>query len=263
MIFQCKSSNTHTTTMYSRSPYKVIPQPLFSEYTMNGQIPILHTWIDGRNELTVENWTHEYVYSFMQNYSLENIKNNSYKDEPYPNATQWIFTALKKYNITHQHVAVIGSVTPWIEAMLLNLNNRVTTVGCNASSVSYSNLDAISYNEFAKSDVKYDCVITYSWIEHCGLGRYGDPLDPNGDLNTMDAIHHHLIDHGKLIWGAPVGHDAFVWNAHRVYGRIRIPKMFLGFRELEWIDMDREKLLNLPLQNNSVNAVVVLEKCDK
>jgi hypothetical protein len=88
----------------------------------------------------------------------------------------------------------------------------------------------------------------------------GDPLDPDGDLKTMDAIYQHLVDNGTLVWGAPVGHDALVWNAHRVYGKIRLPLLFSGFNELEWIDFDREYLLNLPLSNNSVNPVVVLQK---
>lgn len=249
--------------MYSRSPYKVIPQELFNHFTMNGQIKVLDMWFDGTHEIVDQNWTHDYVETFVQNYSIKNIENHSYKNEPYNCATQWIFSALIKYNITNQNVAVIGSLTPWIEAILLNLGNRVTTVEYNVPSVSYPNLNAISYNEFAKSETKYDCVVTYSSVEHSGLGRYGDPLDPDGDLHTMDAIHYHLVDNGKLIWGAPVGHDALVWNAHRIYGRIRIPKMFLGFRELEWIDFDRERILNAPLANNSVNVVVVLEKCAK
>ena len=40
--------------------------------------------------------------------------------------------------------------------------------------------------------VIYDVIISYSSLEHSGLGRYGDYLNPNGDLETMDEIYNHL-----------------------------------------------------------------------
>lgn len=32
---------------------------------------------------------------------------------------------------------------------------------------------------------KFDVLISYSSIEHDGLGRFGDPLSPNGDLSQV------------------------------------------------------------------------------
>ena len=114
--------------------------------------------------------------------------------------------------------------------------------------------------DFQKSDEMYDCIVTYSSIEHSGLGRYGDPLDPNGDLTCMRDIYNHIVDKGILIWGAPVGKDAVVWNAHRIYGNIRLPLIFSGFEEKEWIGCNKEDLTNQELSNNSYNPVVVLYK---
>jgi hypothetical protein len=54
--------------------------------------------------------------------------------------------------------------------------------------------------------------------------------------------------------------DCLAWNAHRIYGRIRLPILFTGFEEVEWINIDKETLLNQSLQNNSLNPVVVLKK---
>ena len=42
------------------------------------------------------------------------------------------------------------------------------------------------------SDNLYDIVIQYSSIEHSGLGRYGDYLDPEGDLKAMNDIYDNL-----------------------------------------------------------------------
>ena len=121
-------------------------------------------------------------------------------------------------------------------------------------------INSISYWDFQKNTTKYDCIITYSSIKHSGLGRYGDPLDPNGDVHTMQEIHKNLVNNGLLIWGAPVGHDALVWNVHRIYGKIRLPLIFNGFKELEWIDFDKDILLNSPLNKSCMQPVIVLSK---
>jgi hypothetical protein len=245
---------------YTNSPYEEIPSELVHEYTMNGKIPILKWYINGINDLNNQLWTKEYLDNFLNNFTSIKIKNGSHGVEPYPGAALWILKAIEKYNINNKKVAVIGTLVPWIEAILLNFNNIVTTVEYNVPEVEYNNLNAISYWDFQKTSNMYDCIITYSSVEHSGLGRYGDPLDPNGDIKTMQDIHKNLITNGILIWGAPVGHDALVWNAHRIYGKIRMPVLFNGFRELEWIDVDKNSILNLDLNNNSINPVIVLNK---
>ena len=247
-------------------PPRTIPQDLYSQYSMNGTIPVLDLWYDGRNDLNAASsiWTKEYVEKFKRTFTPQNIKDQAYLAEPYGGASGWLLKAFENHSIQNKRVAVIGTLTPWIEAILLNMGNIVTTVEYNVPLCQdIENLTAISYREFCDSDVTYDAIVTYSSIEHSGLGRYGDNLNPNGDIETMEQIHAHLEKGGILVWGAPVGHDALVWNAHRIYGRLRLPLMFCNFDEIEWIDFDRENLLDLPLQNNSVNAVVVLQprKC--
>ena len=54
------------------------------------------------------------------------------------------------------------------------------------------NLTCIHYDDFVKSNTTYDCIFSYSSTEHCGLGRYGDPLDPDGDLTAMKHIYDKL-----------------------------------------------------------------------
>ena len=197
---------------------------------------------------------------FVNRFTAENIKNNEHGDEPYFKVSSWILQAIETYCISNKNVAVIGSLTPWMEAILLNHGNLVTTVEYNVPVVDYPNLCAISYDEFAASDYLFDTILTFSTIEHSGLGRYGDALDPECDLKTMAQIYGHLVDSGILVWGAHVGHDAVAWNAHRIYGSIRLPMIFSGFVELEWIGGNREELLNKPVEDNSLNPVVILRK---
>ena len=80
-----------------------------------------------------------------------------------------------------------------------------------------------------------DFVFSYSSLEHDGLGRYGDPLNPYADLETLARIRCLLVDGGTLLLGIPNGKDYLVWNAHRVYGRLRM-RMLLS---LGWEVSDR------------------------
>ena len=117
------------------------------------------------------------------------------------------------------------------------------------------------YPYFQNKNNNYDCIVTYSSIEHSGLGRYGDPLNPNGDVKTMHDIYSNLKENGFLIWGAPVGKDALVWNAHRIYGNIRLPLLFNNFQEIEWIGYTKTTLLNnLRLDKGAPQPVIVLKK---
>lgn len=55
-------------------------------------------------------------------------------------------------------------------------------------------------------------------IEHIGLGRYGDPIDPNGDIIATKELARVLAPNGNLIFVVPVAKESRIdWNAHRVY----------------------------------------------
>ena len=45
-----------------------------------------------------------------------------------------------------------------------------------------------------------------------------------------------------------------------IYGKIRLPLLFNGFEEIEWVNIDKNYLLGQPLRSNAINPVVVLKK---
>lgn len=54
-------------------------------------------------------------------------------------------------------------------------------------------------------------------LEHFGLGRYGDPIDPEGHRKGFDNLCRMLEPGGTLYLGAPIGRRATHFNAHRVF----------------------------------------------
>jgi len=247
---------------YNNSPYKVIPEELKNKYTMNGKIPIFTWYIDERAKNGVE-WNNELINSYINKFTPYNIINNKEGKSPYGHEVcKNLLKSFLDFNIRNKKVAVVGSKKPWIEAILLNLQNKVTTIEYNVPNSNFNNLECKDYFKyFEKNTETYDAVVTFSSIEHSGLGRYGDPLDPDGDINTMETIYNNLLNNGLVIWGAPVGKDALAWNAHRIYGAIRLPLIFNKFEELKWYGITKEKSFALPLGKNSFKQpVVVLKK---
>ncbi len=70
-------------------------------------------------------------------------------------------------------------------------------------------------------------------VEHIGLGRYGDPLDPTGDLKAMAELRRVLAKDGRLLFVVPVGKPKIMFNAHRIYSYDQIRECF---SELELVE---------------------------
>jgi SAM-dependent methyltransferase len=54
-------------------------------------------------------------------------------------------------------------------------------------------------------------------IEHIGLGRYGDRLDPDGPGKAARELGRVLAPGGRLYLSVPVGRERVCFNAHRVF----------------------------------------------
>lgn|SRR5574341_147241 len=54
-------------------------------------------------------------------------------------------------------------------------------------------------------------------VEHIGLGRYGDPVDVDGDRKAMRELARVVAPGGDLLFVVPVGRERIEFNAHRVY----------------------------------------------
>jgi len=63
-------------------------------------------------------------------------------------------------------------------------------------------------------------------VEHVGLGRYGDPLNPVGDLKAIAELVRVLAPGGHLLFVVPVGQPRILFNAHRIYAYSDIIKSF-------------------------------------
>lgn len=63
-------------------------------------------------------------------------------------------------------------------------------------------------------------------VEHIGLGRYGDELDPQGDLKSINELKRVLKKSGSLLFVTPVGKPKIEFNGHRIYSYEQIVNYF-------------------------------------
>jgi hypothetical protein len=68
-------------------------------------------------------------------------------------------------------------------------------------------------------------------LEHVGLGRYGDSIDPRGDLKAAAELSRIVHPDGQLLIVEPVNQiPRLSFNAHRIYSYNQILDMFSLFR---------------------------------
>lgn len=75
-------------------------------------------------------------------------------------------------------------------------------------------------------------------IEHFGLGRYGDPIDPEACFKAMHALSRVLKKGGILYFSVPIGVERLYFNAHRVFAPQTILDMFSGLELLSFAAVD-------------------------
>lgn len=73
-------------------------------------------------------------------------------------------------------------------------------------------------------------------LEHFGLGRYGDPINPDGHLKGFINLHKMIKPGGKLYISFPIGENSVYFNAHRVFEPREILKWSNGLFTLERFD---------------------------
>jgi SAM-dependent methyltransferase len=75
-------------------------------------------------------------------------------------------------------------------------------------------------------------------IEHIGLGRYGDPIDPQGSIKAALELQRIVRPGGKLFLSLPIGRERVCFNAHRVHAPDSVIRMFGQLRLVEFSYVD-------------------------
>ena len=173
-------------------------------------------------------WTNEMLYT-GHSILTKNLDNENISPTVYPNATSHILKSIKNYPVNNKEVCTVGSISPWVESILLYSGAIVDVIDYNPPVL--ENINNPRLHVITNVIKQYDCIVSYSSIEHSGLGRYGDDIDPDGDIKTMDFFHSILKPNGLLFLAVPLGEKTRLeWNHHRIYGPSRFEKLTQKFK---------------------------------
>lgn len=75
--------------------------------------------------------------------------------------------------------------------------------------------DATMLSQFENNSI--DSLSALCSLEHFGLGRYGDPVDPEACFKCFSCIQKKLSPGGDLYISVPIGKERVEFNAHRVF----------------------------------------------
>lgn len=190
------------------------------------------------------------------NYWIEKCKRKEILH--YSNTDPYLYTALDKYQIKTHNVLVIGSEEPCYESLALFYGaNKITVVEYQPLESIYNKIKVFTVKEFENDNTIYDSSLSISSVEHSGLGRYGDPIDPDGDLKSMKLLHDKIKIGGICFLAVPIGADRVEGNLHRVYGKYRLPLLLDGWKVLERFGFDEEIFSS---HNKRNQPLFVLEK---
>lgn len=205
-------------------PPRTIPSELLPEFTLQNRIRVEDWYIDNSHPPSEpRRYTRVEIDGLIQ--KAQRRENNYYGD-----TDAFLFEALKHFPINDLDVAIMGSVVPWYEAICLAEHVRsCTIIEYGTLHVEDSRLSALTVEEFNRNPRSFDAAISISSFEHDGLGRYGDPINPRGDFDAMQRMTTIIKPGGLLFLAVPVGVDRLVWNAHRIYGALRLPLLLQGW----------------------------------
>jgi hypothetical protein len=83
-------------------------------------------------------------------------------------------------------------------------------------------------------DESVECLSSLCVVEHIGLGRYGDAIDPWGSEKAVGELQRVLRPGGHLLVSVPVDTESRVYfNAHRTFTPSHVASLFAPLRLLE------------------------------
>ena len=217
-------------------PPKEMPENLRHHFLLDG-LAKEQSWYDSNTQQNGNEQPYEWTAETMAKFTSDPLGNTCgpFYKSPVCNETMTKHRSL----IEGKHGMVIGTMDPWAEAWLLKSGAAsVTTLEYHRIISHVANLSSLHPSELSESFTsgrRFDFIFTFSSLEHNGLGRWGDPINPWGDLEDIARCHCLLNDGGHLFLGVPVGRDEVVWNAHRIYGRYRLHLAIKNWRLIDLI----------------------------
>jgi SAM-dependent methyltransferase len=142
--------------------------------------------------------------------------------------TAWASRIIKKYMpVIHYDISsdlnFIATISAFVPVKYYEYRNLDFVLG-------NVELHKIDINALPFLDNSISSLSCLHVIEHIGLGRYGDPIDPDGANKAFRELNRVISVGGNLLFVVPMGFPRTRFNADRIYDRAQIESHFPNFR---------------------------------
>jgi hypothetical protein len=109
--------------------------------------------------------------------------------------------------------------------------------------LSFVQEDATTLTRYADDSI--ESLSSLHAVEHFGLGRYGDPVDPIACFEAMRAFARVLRPSGRLYFSVPVGRERVEFNSQRVFSPASVLRELASLRLVSFSAVDDSGALHL------------------
>ena len=132
---------------------------------------------------------------------------------------QDLWAARKVYQNNPEHHIDVGSRIDGFVAHVLTFRDieilDVRPMTSNIIGITFRQADLIQSEDLPANIC--DSLSCLHALEHFGLGRYGDPIDPEGHIKGLQSLTKLLKPNGRLLLSVPIGLERVEFNAHRIF----------------------------------------------
>lgn len=172
---------------------------------------------------------------------------------------QDIWGAKKIYAAMPDNHYDIGSRLDGFISHLLIFMDKVTYIDIRPLPAQINNLTFMQGNVTNLCNIKSNTLCSLSSfhaLEHFGLGRYGDPVEPDAWLKALKEFERVLKINGKLYLGVPIGPtDKLIFNAHRIFRPETIINSFSKLDLLDFSVIKKNEFLYTKIDLNLLSTI--------
>ena len=159
----------------------------------------------------------------------------------------------RHYDVGSRLDGFIAHCLSYCEIVMLDIRPLQATI---------KNLSFLQANCIDMSTIPDDSLESFSSlhaVEHFGLGRYGDPIDPLGHKKAIMEIQRVVKPAGEIYFSVPIGIERLEFNGHRIFYPHTVLKLFHQCDLVEFSVIDDENMFHENVEPGDFSSLKYLK----